>query len=121
MANQPTNLKARLNPKKKPANGGPTFNVTVPEVKVPESVVNVDTQAFADALESLAIAINQLGQQQASIMQQIVETNLLIADVAKNPPQAIMPSNPRPREFDIVFVEDDEGVVGMKVRANLPN
>lgn len=106
----------------------PQVRVTSPkvDVKVDSPQLNMDSSAFADALESLAIAINQLGQQQAVIAQQIAESNKLMVELAKKEanvqvaaPKVTMPA--RPREFDVAFVEDGDGVVGMKIRANLPN
>lgn len=117
------------------ADGTVTMRVSPPQVKVGSPVVNLkmdppqfnmDSKAFADALESLAIAINQLGQQQAVIAQQIAESNKLMAQLAGNPPNVkvdapkiTMPS--RPRSYS-VEIEDEKGdVTTMTIEANSPN
>lgn len=106
----------------------PDVRVTSPkvDVKVESPQLNMDSSAFADALESLAIAMNQISQQQARLLAVIEEHHAIInrtlernPDITVEAPKVNLP--PRPREFDVVFVEDDDGVVGMKIRANLPD
>lgn len=131
----------RLNQKPKPKNneadGTVTMRVSPPQVKVGAPVVNVkvaepqlnmDSSQFANAINDLAKAMKQLADQQQMLLQVINDHHAVInSALARQPnievaaPKVTIPA--RPREFDVAFVEDDDGeVVGMSVRAkNLPN
>ncbi len=137
MATNP--MKDRLNQKPNQNNEGtmtlkvgqPAVNVRipeikVPEIKVPESNVKVDMSGVEASLNGLAQAVAAMTRHLeviATRQQHTLEVVAALADkdvsVQVDAPQIKMPA--RPREFDVIFVEDDDGVVGMKVRANLPN
>jgi hypothetical protein len=100
--------------------------IKVPEIKVPESNVNVDMSAVATAIESLAQTMAQLAAQNQVMLQELAVSNKLIEELAKNVPNVEVKAPtvklpPRPREYDVMFIEDEDGVAGMKIRANLPN
>lgn len=100
--------------------------LATPVVRVASPQLNMDTTAFADAIESLAIAINQLGQQQAAMLQQMAESNKLLAELAKTPsnvqvaaPNVSMP--PRPRSFTVEVDDENGNTQRMRIQADSPN
>lgn len=96
------------------------------DVKIDAPQLNMDSTQFADAIRSLSDVMQQLAQQQVLLLREMAETRNLMNELAKNTPnvqvaapKVTMPA--RPREFDVAFVEDDDGIVGMRIKANLPN
>ena len=97
--------------------------VNIPDINVPDITVpalTADMAPIAKVIGELSQAIQQIATTQTAILtalQQLAQQ--APPEIKVNAPEVKMPA--RPRDFDVAFVEDADGIVGMKIRANLPN
>lgn len=105
--------------------------ISIPEIKVPAvNIPAADMAPVAKAIEQLGKSIAEVANAQTEILKVMHEHHQMLGQIVSQmkPPEVqvdvaapTVRMAPRPREFDIAFVEDTDGIVGMKIRANSPN
>lgn len=96
-----------------------------PTIKIGDIAVEMDTTAFADAVNQLAAVMRDIAIGQADIMRAIQAQNAIVEKLIGNQPDIkvaapVVKMAPRPRSYRVA-VQDGDELIEMNIEAILPN